>query len=231
MRAYCAGPRPLPHRRPRDLVHVGAAGLEGQRTGFWLSLPPPVRDKGVLVLTFADMLRQDQDAMRVLARLQGEAGLHFQKIVVPAQLPELLAIAGSERTGRSARGAGVRIGAVACFGVREGAWRVIQLRKIYALCRAPWTPRPEMDNGDGGESGVLLVGARHRGPTGWRPEEREIRPVLASHDFFTSLVALSGAPTPVRYQKAAAQLSATSSFPAADRTAFLHTPSRARFRV
>jgi predicted GTPase len=90
--------------RTADLVIWCTSALQAWKAselGFWMSLPLSVRDKGVLVLTFADMLRQDQGATRVLARLQSEAGLYFQKIVVPAQLPELLAIAGSERTGRS----------------------------------------------------------------------------------------------------------------------------------
>src|SRR5262245_4157770 len=64
---------------------------------FWLSLPAKVRDKGVLVLTFGDMLRADQDGGRVLARLQAEAGLHFRRIVVPAQLFDLLADARLQR--------------------------------------------------------------------------------------------------------------------------------------
>jgi hypothetical protein len=90
--------------RTADLVIWCTSALQAWKAseqGFWLSLPPSVRDKGVLVLTFADMLRQDQDARRVLARLQGEAGSHFHSIVVPAQLPELLALAGSERMGRA----------------------------------------------------------------------------------------------------------------------------------
>jgi hypothetical protein len=51
----------------------------------------------VLVLTFGDMLRHDQDGGRVLARLQVEAGLHFRRIVVPAQLFDLLAHARLQR--------------------------------------------------------------------------------------------------------------------------------------
>jgi len=90
--------------RTADLVIWCTSALQAWKAseqGFWLSLPPSVRGKGVLVLTFADMLRQDQDARRVLARLQGEAGSHFHSIAVPAQLPELLALAGSERRGHA----------------------------------------------------------------------------------------------------------------------------------
>jgi GTPase Era involved in 16S rRNA processing len=70
---------------------------------FWLSLPARVRDKGVLVLTFGDMLRADQDGGRVLARLQAEAGLHFRRIVLPAQLYDLLAHARLQRMTKTVR--------------------------------------------------------------------------------------------------------------------------------
>jgi hypothetical protein len=70
---------------------------KGSELAFWLSLPAGVRDKGVLVLTFAGMLRHDQDVTRVLARLQAEAALYFQEMVTAAQLPDLLAQARPER--------------------------------------------------------------------------------------------------------------------------------------
>jgi GTPase SAR1 family protein len=70
---------------------------------FWLSLPENVRAKGVLVLTFGDMLRSDQDARRVLARLHAEAALHFRRIVVPAQLFDLLAHARLQRMTHAGR--------------------------------------------------------------------------------------------------------------------------------
>jgi predicted GTPase len=70
---------------------------------FWLSLPERVRDNGVLVLTFGDMLRADQDSARVLARLQAEAGRHFRRIVMPPQLLDLLAHARFQRMTIAAR--------------------------------------------------------------------------------------------------------------------------------
>lgn len=86
--------------RNADLVLWCTSALQAWKASerdFWLSLSARVRDKGVLVLTFGDMLRHDQDGGRVLARLQAEAGLHFRRIVVPAQLFDLLAHARLQR--------------------------------------------------------------------------------------------------------------------------------------
>jgi predicted GTPase len=86
--------------RTADVVVWCTSALQawkGSELAFWLSLPASVRDKGVLVLTFADMLRHDQDVTRVLARLQAEAALYFQEMVTAAQLPDLLAQARPER--------------------------------------------------------------------------------------------------------------------------------------
>jgi predicted GTPase len=85
VRGYC---------RTADVVVWCTPALQawkGSELGFWLSLPASVRDKGVLVLTFADMLRHDQDVKRVLGRLQAEAALYFRRMVTAAQLPDLLA--------------------------------------------------------------------------------------------------------------------------------------------
>ena len=92
--------------RNADLVLWCTSALQAWKASerdFWLSLPARVRDKGVLVLTFGDMLRQDQDCGRVLARLHAEAGLHFRRIVVPAQLFDLLAHATLQRMTNAAR--------------------------------------------------------------------------------------------------------------------------------
>jgi len=92
--------------RNADLVLWCTSALQAWKASerdFWLSLPARVRDKAVLVLTFGDMLRADQDGGRVLARLQAEAGLHFRRIVVPAQLFDLLAHARLQRTTHAAR--------------------------------------------------------------------------------------------------------------------------------
>jgi len=92
--------------RSADLVLWCTSALQAWKASerdFWLSLSPRVRDKGLLVVTFGDMLRHDQDAGRVLARLQAEAGLHFRKIVFPAQLFDLLARARLQRAIHSAR--------------------------------------------------------------------------------------------------------------------------------
>jgi predicted GTPase len=85
--------------RTADVVVWCTSALQawkGSELAFWLSLPASVRDKGVLVLTFADMLRHDQDMRRVFARLQAEAALYFQRMVTAAQLPDLLVRATSE---------------------------------------------------------------------------------------------------------------------------------------
>jgi predicted GTPase len=92
--------------RNADLVLWCTSALQAWKASerdFWLSLPARVRDKGVLVLTFGDMLRRDQDGSRVLTRLQAEAGLHFRKIVVPAQLFDLLAHTKLQRMTGAAR--------------------------------------------------------------------------------------------------------------------------------
>jgi GTPase Era involved in 16S rRNA processing len=92
--------------RNADLVLWCTSALQAWKASerdFWLSLPARVRDKGVLVLTFGDMLRADQDGGRVLARLQAEAGLHFRRIVVPMQLFDVLAHARLQRTTYAAR--------------------------------------------------------------------------------------------------------------------------------
>ena len=86
--------------RTADVVVWCTSALQawkGSELGFWLSLPASVRHKGVLVLTFADMLRHDQDVKRVLGRLQAEAALHFQRMVTADELPDLLAQATPER--------------------------------------------------------------------------------------------------------------------------------------
>jgi predicted GTPase len=90
VRGYC---------RTADVVVWCTSALQawkGSELGFWLSLPASVREKGVLVLTFGDMLRHDQDVKRVLGRLQAEAALYFHTMVTAAQLPELLAQATPE---------------------------------------------------------------------------------------------------------------------------------------
>ena len=65
----------------------------------WLSLPARVRGNGLLVVTFSDLLRNGQDASRVMARLQAEAAPYFQKIAVPSQLSGLLAQMTSSPSG------------------------------------------------------------------------------------------------------------------------------------
>jgi predicted GTPase len=93
--------------RNADLVLWCTSALQAWKASerdFWLSLPARVRDNGVLVLTFGDMLRADQDGGRVMARLQAEAGLHFRRIVAPAQLFDMLAHAKSQRATHAARG-------------------------------------------------------------------------------------------------------------------------------
>jgi GTPase Era involved in 16S rRNA processing len=92
--------------RNADLVLWCTSALQAWKASerdFWLSLPARVRDKGVLVLTFADLLRRDQDCGRVLARLQAEAGLHFRRIVMPEQLFDLVAHAALQRMTNGAR--------------------------------------------------------------------------------------------------------------------------------
>lgn len=96
--------------RNADIVLWCTSALQAWKASerdFWLSLPARVRDNGVLVLTFGDMLRQDQDGSRVLARLQAEAGLHFRRVVVPAQLFDLLAHARLQRMTSVARDAAI----------------------------------------------------------------------------------------------------------------------------
>jgi predicted GTPase len=96
--------------RNADLVLWCTSALQAWKASerdIWLSLPARVRDKGVLVLTFSDMLRRDQDATRVLARLQAEAGPHFRRIVVPVQLFDLLVHTKLQRMAGAARDASV----------------------------------------------------------------------------------------------------------------------------
>lgn len=47
----------------------------------WLGLPRAVRERGVLAVTFMDLLPSKGDAGRLLARLGADAGPHFRKIV------------------------------------------------------------------------------------------------------------------------------------------------------
>jgi predicted GTPase len=92
--------------RKADLVLWCTSALQAWKASerdFWLSMPARVRDNGLLVLTFGDMLRADQDHGRVLARLQAEAGLHFRGIVMPAQVLDLLAHVRLQRTAHLVR--------------------------------------------------------------------------------------------------------------------------------
>jgi len=47
----------------------------------WLSLPRALRRRGILAVTFMDAIRSKTDASRLMARLHGEAGQYFRKIV------------------------------------------------------------------------------------------------------------------------------------------------------
>jgi hypothetical protein len=47
----------------------------------WLALPPAMRQRGVLAVTFMDALPSKADAGRLLARLAADAGPHFRRIV------------------------------------------------------------------------------------------------------------------------------------------------------
>jgi hypothetical protein len=47
----------------------------------WLALPRTVRQRGVLAVTFMDLLPSKGDAGRLLARLGADAGPHFRRIV------------------------------------------------------------------------------------------------------------------------------------------------------
>lgn len=101
--------------RNADLVLWCTSALQAWKASerdFWLSLPARVRDNGVLVLTFGDMLRADQDRGRVLARLQAEAGPYFRSLVVPAQLFDLVARARWQRMTCAARSSTVALRAL-----------------------------------------------------------------------------------------------------------------------
>jgi GTPase Era involved in 16S rRNA processing len=50
----------------------------------WLSLPRSMRRRGVLAVTFMDALNSPRDAARVIARLHGDAGDVFARIVTTA---------------------------------------------------------------------------------------------------------------------------------------------------
>ncbi len=92
--------------RTADVVLWCTSALQAWKASelaFWLSLPTYVRDKGLLVLTFADMLRRDQEGARVLARLHAEAALYFRRVVVPAQVHDLLGNAGPECAPRASQ--------------------------------------------------------------------------------------------------------------------------------
>ena len=47
----------------------------------WLALPKSVRRRGILAVTFVDLLRSQSDAARLMARLHAEAGGLFRRIV------------------------------------------------------------------------------------------------------------------------------------------------------
>jgi Dynamin family len=60
----------------------------------WLALPRSVRQRGVLAVTFMDLLPSKGDAGRLLARLAADAGPHFRRIVTFSAQGFLAAPAG-----------------------------------------------------------------------------------------------------------------------------------------
>ncbi len=64
------------------------AWKESERTA-WLDVPEYLRDRGILIATFADLLRDPQDQRHVLDRLNGEAGPQFREIVMISAKVEL----------------------------------------------------------------------------------------------------------------------------------------------
>jgi Dynamin family len=60
----------------------------------WLALPRAVRQRGVLAVTFMDLLPSKGDAGRLLARLAADAGPHFRRIVTFSSQGFLAAPAG-----------------------------------------------------------------------------------------------------------------------------------------
>ena len=51
----------------------------------WLAMPKSVRKRGILVVTFMDMLRSQADAARLMARLHADAGDLFRRIVATSE--------------------------------------------------------------------------------------------------------------------------------------------------
>jgi GTPase Era involved in 16S rRNA processing len=66
----------------------------------WLALPKAVRARGILAVTFMDVLRSPDDARRLLARLSADAGPLFRKIVTtPGHKASLVLAGGAEGAG------------------------------------------------------------------------------------------------------------------------------------
>jgi hypothetical protein len=68
-------------------THLGANGEQA-----WLALSGTLHRRGILAVTFMDMLRSPIDAGRLMARLNAAAGHLFRKIV-PARRIQAAAIA------------------------------------------------------------------------------------------------------------------------------------------
>jgi GTPase Era involved in 16S rRNA processing len=51
----------------------------------WLSMPRSVRKRGVLAVTFMDMLRSQAEAARLMARLHADAGDLFRRILATSE--------------------------------------------------------------------------------------------------------------------------------------------------
>lgn len=84
--------------RGADLVIWCTSALQAWKASeriLWLSQPAAVRENGVLVLTFSDMLRADQEMQRVLARLNAEAACYFNQVALPSELPAVIARLGA----------------------------------------------------------------------------------------------------------------------------------------
>jgi hypothetical protein len=56
----------------------------------WLAMPPSVRRRGVLAVTFMDTLNSPRDGARVLARLQTDAGDAFTRILATVDMEQMM---------------------------------------------------------------------------------------------------------------------------------------------
>ena len=214
--------------RNADLVLWCTSALQAWKASerdFWLSLPARVRDKGVLVLTFGDMLRARPGRRSGAGAAAGRGGAALsqdRRAGAAVRSPGACQAAAHDSMQRATRRlrirrwlAARRVGACAGHSNRVADLRSLQSALDIAAA---------VGSVHAGERGVLWVGGTSPG-TGPAPSREGVTPTgprtprICPHKI--GLPAHTG--RPLRDLRSAA-----SSSPAADRTASLRTPRRTR---